>query len=109
VDAGGIGGADEQVSIRPEETELSGRWIKTDGRVIGDAIEKRIADLIASELEKVATSSSGWEVLYRDPADGRYWELSYPHGDWHGGGPKRLAVISVDDAHQKFRLEETSN
>lgn len=38
------------------------------------------------------------EVLFRDPKDGRYGELTDPHGEWQGGGPPCLTVISRGDA-----------
>ena len=32
----------------------------------------------------------GWEKLYRDPEDGRYWLLTYPFAELQGGGPPAL-------------------
>jgi hypothetical protein len=46
-----------------------------------------------------------WEILFRDPADGRYWELTYPQGGMQGGGPKRLKVLDVGSACAKYRFE----
>lgn len=92
--------------IRPEETELVGAWILKDGKPAIDAVADRIDQLTGSHLRLVATDTDGWSKLYRDPADGRYWELTYPHGEMHGGGPTRLAVISREDASFRYHLRE---
>jgi hypothetical protein len=47
---------------------------------------------------------SAWETLYRDPNDGRYWERTYPHSDWHGGGPPCLTKITFDAAKEKYKV-----
>ena len=72
----------------------------------GDDVEKRIDALIHEELEKLGYDSSGWEILYRDPADGRLWELTYPQSETHGGGPRRLHVIDSAEARQKYKFEQ---
>jgi hypothetical protein len=88
--------------LNPEERDLIGQWVRSNGGVVGDVTEDRIEELIASYLEKVATDWSGWETLYRDPQDGRFWELTYPTGEYHGGGPKRLTNISLEHARGKY-------
>jgi hypothetical protein len=97
------------VSLKPDEIDLIGSWIKDGGRVIGDSVELRIGHLISRHLQKIAVclESGGWEVLYRDPRDGRYWELTYPHSEMHGGGPKRLANLSTIAATTKYRLNDS--
>jgi hypothetical protein len=52
-----------------------------------------LRDYLASKLEKLGTDSSGWLTLYRDRSDGKLWELSYPHGELHGGGRRLLTCI----------------
>ena len=98
--------AESRVSLMPDETELIGNWIKNGSAVVGDPTEVRISRLIANDLQKVAVGpeSGGWETLYRDPADGRYWELTYPRGEMHGGGPKRLTNLPAAAATKKYRL-----
>ena len=54
--------------------------------------------------EKVATDSSGWDILYKDPRDGRFWELTYPDSSFHGGGPPRLENFSATEAGSKDKL-----
>ena len=95
------------MDLKPDETDLIGAWTVANGHADGDSIEKRIISLIANYLQKVAVSaeSDGWDVLYRDPADGRFWELTYPQGHMHGGGPKRLTALSPSSAKSKYRLD----
>ena len=80
--------------LGPEEHELHGAWItQPDGRVAGDPVEERIRWLTIHRLDALGTTSDGWDWLFRDPRDGRLWELTYPSGSLHGSGPRRLAVI----------------
>jgi hypothetical protein len=64
----------------------------------------RIEWLTTGCLEKIAASN--WTILFRDPEDGRYWELTYPKGELQGGGPPRLTVLSPEKAHAKYQLSE---
>ena len=43
-------------------------------------------------------------MLYRDPGDGRYWELAYPNGEMHGGGPPSLIMLTEQEAKTKYGL-----
>ena len=89
--------------LTPAEVELRGEWlVQKDRSVIADSTEQRIEWLTTQKLERVAHDSSGWEILYRDPRDGRLWELTYPRGEMHGGGPRRLHVLSRDEAAAKY-------
>jgi hypothetical protein len=91
------------VELEPDEVDLRGDWLVQDDRsVVGDATEKRIEWLITHKLERIANDWSGWETLYRDPRDGRLWELTYPQGEMQGGGPRRLHVLSPDEAAAKY-------
>lgn len=106
--ARGWEGDNKDVTLGPDETDLIGQWVKEGNRVIGDPVEARIDRLIAHHLQKLAVSPEfgGWEILYRDPDDGRYWELTYPHGEMHGGGPKRLTNIPAMAAIAKYLLSK---
>jgi hypothetical protein len=97
------------VNLKPEETDLIGQWVKKEASVVADPVEVRINQLIAHKLQKLAVSpeSGGWEILYRDPDDGRYWELTYPHSEMHGGGPKRLTNLPAIAAITKYRLSSS--
>jgi len=92
--------------LEPTETDLTGRWIVVNGKVVGDAATERIEWLTARALEKIAFSpeSGAWETLFRDPNDGRYWERTYPKSHMHGGGPPRLWNIAEEEAQKKYRL-----
>lgn len=77
--------------IARDETLIEGGWDFVDSQMIGNSSVKRIRSLIDDELTKVAVLSGGWETLYRDPRDGRYWELTYLRGEMQGGGPESRA------------------
>ena len=88
--------------LATEEVDLRGNWIvQKDRSVVGDTTEQRI-EWLTQKLERIASDSSGWETLYRDPRDGRLWELTYPQSEMHGGGPRRLHVVSRDEAAGKY-------
>lgn len=92
------------MKLGDNERRLDGNWVLRNGRMVADAVCSRIDELIATHLEEVATDASGWEKLYRDPDDGRYWERTYPHGEMHGGGPPALVLLSIDEAIAKYRV-----
>ncbi len=89
--------------LSPDEADLRGDWIVQEDRsVVGDATEQRINWLTAHKLQEIARDWSGWETLYRDPRDGRLWELTYPQSEMHGGGPRRLHIVSREEAAAKY-------
>lgn len=90
------------MDIKPSETVLTGQSILQGGRVVADDVSKRIHALTSSYLVEVGRDASGWNTLYRDPNDGRYWELTYPQSELHGGGPPQLKCLSVDEARRKY-------
>ena len=53
-------------------------------RESADAVCLRIEHLTTKVFEPLAVSSDGWDALYRDPADGRLWERTYPSSELHG-------------------------
>jgi hypothetical protein len=65
---------------------------------------RRIRFLTSRHLQRIRADVSGWTILYRDPDDGRYWELTYPQSEMHGGGPPQLRWLSKRDALKKYRL-----
>ena len=73
-----------------------------DGRVVADETCQRINELTTSHLKELGRDSSGWDVLYRDPDDGRLWELTYPQSELQGGGPPQLRCLTTDEAKKKY-------
>ncbi|MEQ1765280.1 MAG: Imm27 family immunity protein [Pyrinomonadaceae bacterium] len=90
--------------LGPDEKEVIGNWIEVDGEIDGDEACFRIQYLTADYLERIGFSEAqgGWETLFRDPKDGRYWERTYPNGSWHGGGPPALINLSEVEAKEKY-------
>jgi hypothetical protein len=92
------------IKLGPDETSLSGQWALAGDQIVPDEVAKRIQFLIKDHLVQLATDPTGWDVLYRDPADGRFWELSYPSSELHGGGPPQLTLIDSSKACDKYKL-----
>lgn len=89
------------------EIALIGDWIDQNGAVVADDTAKRIAYLTKDILKKIATSNGGWNILYIDLDDSRYWELFYPHGEMQGGGPPSLRNLSQQEAKQRYKIPRT--
>lgn len=87
-----------------EEILIRGGWERVGDRMVPDASLLRIRDFIATELEKIAECAGGWETLFRNRFDGRFWERFYPLGEMHGGGPESLRRIDVIAAEQKYKV-----
>src|SRR5262245_58912453 len=96
------------MKLQANETLLDCNWVVKNGRVMADEVSMRIEWLIKSSLERLASDSSGWDTLYRDPQDGRFWECIYPHGETQGGGPPQLKVVSPEIAFKKYGVPDVS-
>jgi len=90
------------MTIRPGETEIRGGWASNGGRVDADSNCRRIDQLVEAHLREVARDASGWDVLYVDPSDGRYWELVYLESHLQGGGPPTLRHLTAEAARSKY-------
>jgi hypothetical protein len=90
--------------IRPEENTIEGRWSAEHSCAVKDANCRRIELLVSTHLRNIATADGGWATLFQDPDDGRYWELTFPHSQMHGGGPPLLRALSRGEAARKFSL-----
>lgn len=90
------------MKLRADEQVISGRWTVVGGKLEADENCNRIEDLTQGYLHEIARHESGWDVLYVDPGDGRFWELTHPDSESHGGGPPRLACVSRDEATEKY-------
>jgi len=91
--------------LKNSETVLIGSWVKDRDNVAQDDTCKRIDWLITNHLKKISVDESGWEILFQDPNDKRYWVLTYPNSDWHGGGPSTLQTLSQVDARTRFKID----
>lgn len=90
--------------LASSEILLEGKWIKIGGVVTADNTSCRIEFLINNVLLQVATDDSGWLILYKDPRDGRFWELSYPDSGAHGGGAPALKCLNIDEVKRKYTV-----
>jgi len=86
------------------ENQLIGKWIYDNGEIKKDEITLRIEWLISNYLQKIATDETGWSVLYLNPNDNKFWELTYPQSEIHGGGPPSLICITEDEAKEKYPI-----
>jgi len=92
----------ETPALATHETCLTGAWLETKRRIVEDPAARRIGQLIDQHLVELCADPSGWAVLYRDPGDGRLWELTWPQSELHGGGPPRLICLAVEAARAKY-------
>ena len=97
------------MNIKPSETVLTGQWVLQGGRPVADDVCKRILALTKSHLLEVGRDASGWNTLYRDPTDGRYWELVYPQSEIHGGGPPEMRCLTTNEAREKYGTQLVQN
>jgi hypothetical protein len=88
----------------PSETEIIGGIKNEHGVATNDEQLTRIWWLITNKLDKIATADNGWEQLYRDPNDGRFWELFFPRGELQAGGPPALHVVTCEVACEKYHV-----
>ena len=90
------------MKIQPTEIQLTGKWFLHDEHVVTDETCERITALVHLHLKKLGHDASGWDVLYRDPDDGRLWELTYPQSELHSGGPPQLRCLKLEEARNKY-------
>jgi hypothetical protein len=90
--------------IESSETSIVGRNLFLQGKIVGDEASQRIYDLVNTHLIKLGHDQSGWDTVYQDPTDGRFWELIYPDSELQGGGPPSLVLISRDAATLKYKI-----
>ncbi|WP_270729636.1 Imm27 family immunity protein [Shimia sp. Alg240-R146] len=83
---------------------LAGSWIKQGSSIVADQTELEIERRMREDLQQVSASDDGWELLFVDPLDGTYWELTFPQSSMHGGGPKLLSPVPFLLAQTKYGL-----
>jgi hypothetical protein len=81
---------------------IVGRWIAKDGKVVRNRECQIIDHLIKYDLLRVDEREGGWAVLFQDPTDGVFWELTYPQGEMHGGGPPTLTEHLADEVQALY-------
>ena len=94
-----------QHDLAPDERLLVGGWVEHDGRRTLDDVDRRIFWLVSRRLVLRGQANGGWDQLYQDPRDGRFWELTFPEGSLHGGGPRRLECVAALVAREKYGVE----
>ena len=92
--------------LLPQETRLVGNFRLIDDRVVTDDVCARMNRLIETYLQQVKVHESGWDVLFRDPNDGQYWELTHHQSESQGGGPPSLICLSSEIARAKYELSD---
>lgn len=90
------------MKLLPKETRLMGKWLSRDGCVVADDVCARIEELTRLHLRELGRDASGWDALFVDPDDGRFWELIYPESGLHGGGAPELRNLSAAQAKVKY-------
>jgi hypothetical protein len=91
------------IKLKPNEIELRGSWELVGNSMKADEVSQRIETLISTYLIEAGEDESGWIKLYQDPEDKRYWELSYPESEMHGGGPPLLRNLSLQEVEKILR------
>lgn len=94
------------MKLLPEEHELRGAWVLRAGAAVADEVAQRIEALRDHYLVELAVDASGWDTLYRDPDDGRWWELTFPASGTHGGGAPCLRHVEPAAVRTKYGLAD---
>jgi hypothetical protein len=74
--------------------DLRDTWVMLDGKMVAEGDFATIETLLA-DLDRVTDGDGGWAILYQHRNTGEFWELTYPQGEMHGGGPRRLRPINI--------------
>ena len=77
----------------PEHSELNDVWSFENGQMVARGDAAVIDDMLANHLEQIRTEEGGWTIIFRHRQTGQLWELSYPRGETHGGGPRCLRLL----------------
>lgn len=92
--------------LQVDEVELVGARLNGDKLDVDAKACERIDWLVNTALDIFGFSeeSGGWDKLYRDPADGRFWLLTYPFSAMHGGGPPTLRHLKLTEGEARSRF-----
>ena len=70
--------------------------------MVDDPALARIKWLVRTVFREVAKDPTGWRTLYKDPDTNDFWEMTFPLGEMHGGGPPTLTRISPAQATEHY-------
>lgn len=90
--------------LGPCESWVEGAWVFDGSSMETNDACKRIDWLINNKLVEISVHGNGWDALYQDPNDRRYWLLTYPQSHMHGGGPPLLKAITEKEAKEIFNV-----
>jgi hypothetical protein len=90
------------MKLTNNENRLIGQWVPDGKTLKKDDVALRIEWLISNHLRKIMSDDSGWSILYINPDDNQFWELTYPQSELQGGGPPSLTLISAIEAKNKY-------
>jgi hypothetical protein len=93
------------MKISKEESVLQGKWILDGHSLKKNEVCLRIEWLISNYLIKITTDNTGWNTLFQDPNDNRYWELTYPDSGQFGGGAPKLENVTTDIVRIKYKID----
>ena len=93
------------INLLKDKTKIVGKRVYLNGSVVKDENTKQIESLIKDYLKTIATDESGWDTLYQNPDDNKFWELTYLQSELHGGGPPCLSILSEEEARKKYSLK----
>lgn len=88
--------------LQPQERQVTGQWKEGVGGSTTDSVDARIFWLVTTRLQPKGRTDDGWTALFLDQRDGRFWELTFPHGSLFGGGPRELTWLPVEDVELKY-------
>jgi|TARA_B110000902_G_scaffold86485_1_gene102630 hypothetical protein len=75
------------------QKEIIGKWIFKDGKVLADSNCNTIELMIKNDLIEFESDDDNWIKKNKGKKDGSIWELTYPEGHLHGGGPPKLNKV----------------
>ena len=88
--------------IFPDEVRLTSRRYPMDGCMALDDTGKRMERLMQHYLVRLGAGPKDRGVLFRDPKDGRFWELLSPAAEPHGFTLPELVCLAPVQAREKY-------
>ncbi|MEP6621550.1 MAG: Imm27 family immunity protein [bacterium] len=94
----------EYPDLQADEQQLTGHWKDGKAGAAADDVDERILWLVTKRLLPKGLTADGWDSLFLDPRDSRFWELTFPQSSLFGGGPRQLSVLSPEAAAEKYGM-----